>query len=156
MKATRKQSEKCAFPAPQGQPTARLWRFDDCIQVEPATVEVIRALLTSAQDAKRSPDGKLTVAGTPWLLAELDSYGGTRALSTRFVWEPVIRKVLDRAGFAIERRGQESQVLPAPAKKPLRRFDPIDRALLQAVQQHEAALIRYEANNVDLARLIAQ
>src|SRR5262249_25655949 len=156
MKATGKQNEKRAPPAPQGQPTAMLWRLDDCIRVEPATLEVLRALLTTAQVAKRSPDGSLTVAGTPWLLAELDSDGGTRALSTRFVWEPVIRKVLNRAGFAIERRGQQSQVLPSPRMESLQRFDPIDRALLQTVQEHEAALIRYEANNVDLARLIAQ
>src|SRR5262245_52308089 len=134
MKATRKQTEQSAPPAPQGQPTAMLRRLDDCIRVEPVTLEVLRALLTTAQVAKRSPDGSLTVAGTPWLLAELDSDGATRALSTRFVWEPVIRKVLDRAGFAIERRGPASQVLPAPAQKPLRRFDPVDRALLQTVQ----------------------
>src|SRR5262245_45468134 len=156
MKTTRKHTEQSASPAPQGQPTAILSRVVDCIRVEPVTLEVLRALLTTAQVAKQSPDGSLTVAGTPWRLAELDSSGGTRALYTRFVWEPVIRQVLNRAGFAIERRGQESQVLPAPAQKPLGRFDPVDRALLQTVQQHEAAVVRFEENNVDLARLIAQ
>src|SRR5262245_37698254 len=97
MKATRKQTEQRASPAPQGQPTARLWRLDDCIRVEPVTLEVLRALLTTAQVAKRSPDGSLTVAGTPWLLAELDSDGGTRALYIRFVLEPLIHKVLNLA-----------------------------------------------------------
>src|SRR5215831_12952750 len=107
MKATRKQTEQRASPAPQGQPTAVLWRLDDCIRVEPATLEVLRALLTSAQVAKRSPDGKLTVAAFPLPMGEIKSDGGTRALYTRFVWEPVIRKVLNRAGFAIKRRGQQ-------------------------------------------------
>src|SRR5262249_45969898 len=89
-------------------------------------------------------------------MAKIDSYRGTQVLYTRFVWEPVIREVLNRAGVEIDRKGQQSQVLSSPRMEPLQQFDPIDRTLLQTVQQHEAALVRYEANNVDLSRLIAQ
>ncbi len=112
--------------------------------------------LTIAHFALQPNGAGYGIVGQPVLLGEVKDEDSERVLYARATLEPLIHRVLNTAGYDINRTGHISRPLPPPRLKQPPHHDPLDHCLLLTVQRHDAAVIRYDANAVDPARLIAQ
>lgn len=70
--------------------------------------------------------------------------------------EPLLIEVLQQFGHTVRLTGDRPGELARPDTSALARFDAVDASVLGMVRRHDRGLIRYDASQVQPARLIAQ
>jgi hypothetical protein len=117
---------------------------------------VIRAVTTVARAGFQAPSTGYRVADETVFLGQLKMEGGRHVLYCRATLEPVVELALAEAGYDVTVSGHISRPLPSPCVDHYDPAAPHDHLLLNTVQHHEWAMIRYDADAVNPSWLIAQ
>ena len=124
--------------------------------VEPPCNELLAPLRTTRHALCRNTPGGRRVEPLPESLGTVDDHpGGPRTYYPAGL-EPVVVRMLNRAGYQVTRTGDRVVVLPAPETPDGRDLGPVDAALVDFVHRYERGLVRYDCRTVNPARLVAQ
>jgi len=129
---------------------------DPLIWIEPVPIELYRALTLAGSPSFQVSDHldkALTEPGKLYDRCCSERYVGIYTLAAL---APVVRHVLNRAGFSVNEVGGPARPLAPPQPVYLDPTGVVDHVLLDLVQHHDRGLIRYAPTVVNVARLIAQ
>ena len=138
--------------------TVMLWRLGRSILIYPRCAEVLDVLRCSVLIPLRCNERGMHVTRCRLPLFWLDGFYGRRVLFCQSGLEPVVRLLLERAGYQVRTESDEDigRKLPTPNRQWMSQFKRPDRPVLEFIHTHQNGLIRISSDSVKPARLIAQ
>ena len=141
-------------PSAVSPPVVIVDRVGQELLVEPRCVEALAPLRTARHALARSEPGGCRVEAALERLGTVDHHpSGPRTYYPAGL-EPIVFRLLHRAGYQVTRTGDRAVILPAPETSD--GLGPVDSALLDFVHRHERGLVRYDGHFVNPAQLVAQ
>lgn len=150
-------STKAGNRLPLPERAVRFHRDGQYLNIEPAVPDLKNYFFAFRHLPMDDKSHGMRVRKIPDLLVWQDKDGrGTDYSQCYAGLEPLVREVLETAGIDVILAGERPAELTEPRLAKLGDFDPIDTTVLDLVRRNDRGLIRYDAQHVCPARLIAQ
>lgn len=142
---------------PRHHGATQLRRVGQYLRLTPATPWLGSYLFTVRHTPVDDPVHGMRVEKQPYPLIWDHRMPSGRSYSECFAGlEPLVREVLEAAGYTVVGSGKRPAVLPPSQLVTFENADEIDGPMLDLVRDHDRGLIRYNQEHVQLAALVAQ